>query len=118
MATVKNKTITFIADASVVDHNKNIEFEARCGDVRSLHPASADRWIRRGMAVEGERVKNESEAEELRIVTDELARAKERMNKASADESNPKEIELATKFLERKQKAFDDIVGTETSAAA
>ena len=109
MATVKNKTITFIADASVVDHNKNIEFEARCGDVRSLHPASADRWIRRGMAVEGERVKNESEAEELRIVTDELARAKERMTKAKADESNPKEIEVINASRESALGCFERV---------
>jgi len=93
------KTVTFIEDVVVFDHNKEVEFEASVGEVKALAPASADRWIRRNKAVEGERVKSESQAEELRKVKEELEKAKERMTAAEADPGNTKEIELATKFL-------------------
>lgn len=107
----ETKTITFIEDVLVNDHNGDVEFERSIGDVCALHPASADRWIRRGAAVEGEAVTNDAETEALKKAKSELEKAQERLVKAEADESNPKELELAQKFLERKQKAYYDIVG-------
>ena len=112
----ETKTITFTKDAIVLDHNNEVEFERSIGDVCALNPASADRWIRRGMAVEGEVVGNEAEARALKVATDELEKAKTRLEKAQADKSNPKELALAEKFLERKQAAYYSIVGEPPAA--
>ena len=107
----KTKTVTFVDDVIVHDHKGDIEFEATVGDVKALSPDSADRWIRRGAAVEGEKVKTDSQAEELRKVTEELEKANQRLAAAEADPENTKELELAKKFQERKQQAYDAIVG-------
>ena len=42
--------IKFIEDVEVVDHNDEVTFEAKAGDVVELVAPSAARWIRRGKA--------------------------------------------------------------------
>ena len=43
--------ITFTENVEVLNHNKEVEFEAKRGDVVKLNPASADRWVKRNVAV-------------------------------------------------------------------
>ena len=47
------KTVTFTADVSVEDADGEVTFEAKAGDTKDLVTPSANRWIRRGKAVEG-----------------------------------------------------------------
>ena len=54
--------ITFTEGVEVKDHNGEIEFKARRGESGKLPKASAERWIRRGKAVEG-KVKLDPELE-------------------------------------------------------
>ncbi len=47
----EKQNIKFTEDVEVLDHNGDIEFEAKAGDVVSLVSASCDRWVKRGKAV-------------------------------------------------------------------
>ena len=46
----KKVKIKFNDAVKVLDHNGNIEFEAKAGESVSLVEASANRWIKRGKA--------------------------------------------------------------------
>lgn len=48
------KTVTFTESVEVLDHIGDLAFEAQAGETMDLAAASANRWIRRGKAVEGE----------------------------------------------------------------
>ena len=47
------KTVTFTEGVAVLDHNGAIAFEASAGETIDLPAPSANRWIRRGKAIEG-----------------------------------------------------------------
>lgn len=47
--------IKFTHDCNVNDENGESVFSAKAGDYRELEPASAERWINRGFAVESEK---------------------------------------------------------------
>ena len=49
-----NEIVTFIESVEVKDHNGDIEFSAKAGEVVELVATSAQRWISRGKATPGE----------------------------------------------------------------
>jgi len=59
------ETVTFIEAVEVRDHNKEVVFRAKPGEVKELAIASARRWVKRNKAVLGKttlsRVKKEME---------------------------------------------------------
>jgi hypothetical protein len=46
MPTPKQK-VKFLIDVEVKDHNNEIEFTAKAGEVKELSASSANRWLRR-----------------------------------------------------------------------
>lgn len=46
-----NQKIKFIENVEVIDHNGDVEFSAKAGDVKELPAPSCTRWIRRKKAV-------------------------------------------------------------------
>lgn len=50
----KDQTVTFTDNVEVRDHNDAVEFKAKRGEVVTLNPDSAARWIRRNKALPGE----------------------------------------------------------------
>ena len=49
------KQVTFTADVVVRDSDGNVAFEAKAGTTMDLLAPSANRWIRRGKAVTGDK---------------------------------------------------------------
>ena len=48
---MNKQTVEFTKDTVVHDHNREVEFSAKAGDVVELEYHSAQRWIQRGRAV-------------------------------------------------------------------
>ena len=76
----KGVTVTFTEAVEVLDHNGDIEQAYAVDQVVDLHPASAQRWISRGMAVAGKT----TVAEVVEAAADESA-----ADESAADESAP-----------------------------
>lgn len=116
----KKTTITFLGDAESFDHKGRSEMKAVRGDVKELATASADHWINRGKAVEGkvkldgDEPQEKSEALEKAEVA--LEKADERLKAAKAvpitAKGAEKELDLATKHQQAKQKDYDTLVDT------
>lgn len=100
--------VTFTHAVEVKDHNDEIEFMASVGDVVELPEASIERWLRRGKCVRGEIKANSAE---LSKAVDELEKAQTRLATARQNPDDSKELELAEKFLAKKQAAYDAIAG-------
>lgn len=114
----KKVKVTFLGDAESRDHKDKIEMQATRGDVVELSQPSADHWINRGMAVEGDVKLDEDDDQETSPEIEKAAEALEKANKRLDDakatpltaDGAEKELDLATKHQAKKQQEYDALV--------
>jgi len=62
-------TIKFKSDRNVQDHEGNVIFSAKAGEIVDIAPASAEHWVRRGIADYAEKPAPKTKASKKKAAT-------------------------------------------------